>query len=709
MREGGADSTFAVLVDYGWRMLTGMRWFTLRVGWTGVIFFSVVVTLLACRWSGGLSVSEFAVLDAMMRMRPPAEPGPEIVLVGVTREEIENYSELRPPECACELVPRSRIGNAIKRVKRAGARVVAVDLMFSQMCPVYRDTSAWHDKPLIESLHMPVPTVIAANTKSNPGWVEFKDPPKPFADGAHTVVASPVLCNPHGMVRGVSLMQHGLLPSGVTDDLRRHVQPVGVVYLPLCLATYAAWLGVPDEIPEPTSPHEIVLDGRSIPVWPCEALHLMEPLVRARGSSATGASRCFMLINWVGPPGSFPTYPLGAVLDAPQDKLEQRFGGKVVVFGSLADRASTPMGQAVEPNDPERADESGEATMSGLEMHANAIDTLLRRRFIRHVPSGWMWVLIFGLCLSTVASFRRLATWLAVTVALGQIALLFVLAAILIRYDFWLFAVTPSVGVLLTGAVSAVWAYSSARREAIELAGQVRARDAVTRTLVHDLKQPLAAIGALAAALRTQQSRGPITPELIDKIQEQVSRAIGDIDDLLNADPHRELNVKPQEFDLARLARDLATTQSMKSDMHRIEVSAPEVLMVEADPGYVARAISNLLDNAIKYWPEGGTVILKVVSEPPDMAGIHVIDGGMGIPHHFQDRIFEAYERGAADGSAIEGTGIGLYSVRRIAEAHGGSVSVDSAPGAGSRFTFRIAVRTPVRVNNEQVAERHET
>ncbi|NSW56486.1 MAG: CHASE2 domain-containing protein [Armatimonadetes bacterium] len=689
-------------------MLSGMRWFTLRVGWTGVVLISLVATLLACRWSGALSVSEFAVFDVLMRMRPPAEPSPEIVLVGITREEIENYDELRSPECACELVPRSRIGNAIKRVKRAGARVVTVDLMFSQVCPVYRNTPAWHDKPLIESFHMPVPTVIAANTNSNPDWVEFRDPPEPFTQGTHTVIASPVLCNPHGIVRGVSLMQHGLLPSGTRDNIGRHLQPVGTVYLPLCMATYAAWLGVPYAIPEPTSLHQMGLNGRGIPVWSCEAVHLMEPLASASVSDTTQANRCFMLINWVGPPGSFPTYPIGSVLDAPQEKLVERFGGKIVVFGSLADRGSTPMGRAVVPEDPERADESCETTMSGLEMHANAIDTLLRRRFIRHVPSGWMWVLIFGLCLSTVASFRQLATWLAVTVALGQIAFLFVLAAILIRADFWLFSVTPSVGILLTGAVSAVWAYSSARREAIELAGQVRARDAITRTLAHDLKQPLAAIGALAVALRTQQSRGPIAPELIDKIQEQVSRAIGDIDELLNANPDRELDIKPQEFDLAKLARDLATTQAMKSDIHRIEVSAPEVFVVEADPRFIARAISNLLDNAIKYWPEGGTVTLKVVSEPPDMAGVHVIDGGIGIPHHFQDRIFEAYERGAAAGSAIEGTGIGLYSVRRIAEAHGGSVSVDSAPGAGSRFTFRIAARTRVRVNNEQVAEGHE-
>lgn len=707
MKKAGGLNAIAALVDDGWRMLLGMRWFTLRVGWTGVIVVALLATFLACRWSASLSVSEFAVLDVWMRLRPPASPGKDIVLVGITREEIENYGALRAPECACKLIPRSRLGHAIQRVKKAGARVVTLDLMFSQVCPVYKGTPGWHDEQLIKAFRIPVPTITAAQANSNPDWVEFLPPPEVLIGGTDTVVASPVLCDPHGMVRGVSLLQHGVLPSEELKKVKKHVDPLGVIYVPLSMATYAAWLGNPKAIPEPVSPHEVLLEGESIPVWSCEAVQLMEPFSNPGASSKGHIGRCVMLINWVGRPSSFPTYPIGSVLDSPEDELKRVFGGKVVIFGSLADRASTPMGSAQVPADPEYADESGEMTMSGLEMHANALDTLMRRRFIGRVPTGWMWILILGLNLTTIAAFWRFGTWQAVTVALGQIALLFLLALILIRYDFWLFAVTPSVGILLSGSVSAVWAYAAARQEALELAGQVRARDAITRTLVHDLKQPLAAIGALAAALRSQQAKGAITPDLLDRIQEQVSRAIGDIDELLYANPDQELQVRSQEFDLAELARNLATTQGMKTDIHRIEVSAPDPVMVEADPRYIARAMSNLIDNAIKYWPEGGTITVKVMSEPPDLATVHVIDGGMGIPAHLHGRIFEAYERGVPD-DEIDGTGIGLYSVRRIAEAHGGGVSVDSAPGAGSRFTLRIGVRRPAPHTHKQVADRHE-
>ena len=109
---------------------------------------------------------------------------------------------------------------------------------------------------------------------------------------------------------------------------------------------------------------------------------------------------------------------------------------------------------------------------------------------------------------------------------------------------------------------------------------------------------------------------------------------------------------------------------------------------VDVDPEAFARALWNLLDNAVKYSGASPTVFVTVDVRESDVA-ISVRDRGMGIPRHEQDDIFTKFVRGAASRvHGIKGTGIGLAMVRQIVEAHEGTVSVESAPGDGSTFTI---------------------
>ena len=116
---------------------------------------------------------------------------------------------------------------------------------------------------------------------------------------------------------------------------------------------------------------------------------------------------------------------------------------------------------------------------------------------------------------------------------------------------------------------------------------------------------------------------------------------------------------------------------------------------MDADPDAVARALWNLLDNAVKYSGAGRRVFVTVGRQNGSLA-ITVRDEGLGIPRDEQAEIFNKFVRGAASRAhGIKGTGIGLAMVRHIVEAHGGRIHLESVPGEGSTFTIVLPLQAP--------------
>ena len=109
------------------------------------------------------------------------------------------------------------------------------------------------------------------------------------------------------------------------------------------------------------------------------------------------------------------------------------------------------------------------------------------------------------------------------------------------------------------------------------------------------------------------------------------------------------------------------------------------------DPRWTEEAVYNLLDNAVKYTPEGGAVRVRV-TQYPLFTAIHVSDTGAGIPEEEQAKVFQRFYRGEAHREE-EGVGIGLYLVRQIAQGQGGYVKVSARPGAGSTFSLYLPGR----------------
>jgi signal transduction histidine kinase len=149
--------------------------------------------------------------------------------------------------------------------------------------------------------------------------------------------------------------------------------------------------------------------------------------------------------------------------------------------------------------------------------------------------------------------------------------------------------------------------------------------------------------------------------------------------------------------DARDLVRDMvgAFQSTVAGSGYKVELSLPgSACDIRADRDAIGRALWNLLDNAVKYSPDSRTVRVDVARQGHRLA-VTVSDRGVGIPASEQQAVFQKFVRGASSREAgIKGTGIGLAMVKHIVVAHGGDIRLESAPGAGSRFTVLLPMET---------------
>jgi signal transduction histidine kinase/DNA-binding response OmpR family regulator len=229
----------------------------------------------------------------------------------------------------------------------------------------------------------------------------------------------------------------------------------------------------------------------------------------------------------------------------------------------------------------------------------------------------------------------------------------------------------------------------SATVQALEQASQ--AKSDFLASMSHELRTPLSAIIGFSALMRDEpieDGRRSIPDEWIEHVRRSGDHLLALINDVLDL-----TKIEAGRIELARDAFELATAlaESVEglrplADRKRIElVLDAEQGMVTADRGRLRQVVYNLLSNAIKFTPDGGTVSVEARWSDMD-ASIVVTDTGVGIAAEDLGRIFEEF-RQVGDMKAREaGTGLGLALSRRLVEAHGGSISVTSTPGQGSRF-----------------------
>ena len=224
-----------------------------------------------------------------------------------------------------------------------------------------------------------------------------------------------------------------------------------------------------------------------------------------------------------------------------------------------------------------------------------------------------------------------------------------------------------------------------------DLMGAVEAKAELVRTVAHEFRSPLTSVlGHLELVVDDPALPAPISRRL-DVAQASAERLLRLATDLLASSAER-LPVRPIPTDLAGtlLERAESAQPAAKAAKIQIDVNVQDPLPAQADPFRIGQAVDNLISNAIKYSPSGGTVTLSARRDDGWIT-IGVADTGMGIRAEDQPRVFERFYRGdAARRARIPGVGLGLAITRMIAQRHGGELDFVSEPDHGSVFTLRI-------------------
>ncbi len=226
---------------------------------------------------------------------------------------------------------------------------------------------------------------------------------------------------------------------------------------------------------------------------------------------------------------------------------------------------------------------------------------------------------------------------------------------------------------------------------------EIRRLEAVRRDFVanvsHELKTPLTSIKGfvetlLEGALEDKENSVNFL-KIINTHADRLNTLINDLLDLSHIES-KEIVLKKEKFSLAGLVNEVILGFKSQADKKGIEISSalPQGIEIIADKSKIEQVFTNLVNNAIKYNKENGSV--RICSEQlADKIKIVVEDSGSGIPAKDIPRIFERFYRvDKARSRQLGGTGLGLSIVKHIIELHGGNVGVESTEGLGSRFWF---------------------
>jgi len=226
---------------------------------------------------------------------------------------------------------------------------------------------------------------------------------------------------------------------------------------------------------------------------------------------------------------------------------------------------------------------------------------------------------------------------------------------------------------------------------------ELRRVESVRRDFVanvsHELKTPIGALALLAETMAAGDD-SPVNTQLADRVQHEAGRLGRIVDDLLDLSLIEAQEAPTREpVPVHVVLHEAAERVRGAADAVGIPLSVPPVatdLVVAGDRSQLVSAVTNLLDNAVKYSEPGQPVEVDAVAIDGDVC-ISVRDHGIGIPSRDLERIFERFYRvDRARSRATGGTGLGLSIVRHVAQAHGGDVTVESTEGEGSTFRLRV-------------------
>jgi signal transduction histidine kinase len=228
-------------------------------------------------------------------------------------------------------------------------------------------------------------------------------------------------------------------------------------------------------------------------------------------------------------------------------------------------------------------------------------------------------------------------------------------------------------------------------------------------TLAHEMRTPLTSIKGYSTALLMEDvTFDPKTQrEFLQFIDEECDVLQTLIHDLLESSiiDAGLLRLEPQPVQLPRLAKNVMDDIARRTEIHRFLLDFPERFpILDADPDRIVQVLRNLLDNAVKYSPEGGLIVVRGEVGEEEVV-VSVADQGVGLTPEHLNRLFEKFFRAKSSlGRHVVGSGLGLPISRTIVESHGGRIWAESQVGEGTKLYFSL----PLKGLSQELAEREE-
>jgi excisionase family DNA binding protein len=242
----------------------------------------------------------------------------------------------------------------------------------------------------------------------------------------------------------------------------------------------------------------------------------------------------------------------------------------------------------------------------------------------------------------------------------------------------------------------ALAAEQSARAE-VEAA--LRVREEFLSIASHELRTPITVLSAQAQlSLRRLERNGSLDPERVGHAlrmmgaqADKLGRLVGQLLDVARLDSGK-LQLELHPTNLAQVVEQVvAAARSLAEDTHTISLTAPHVVECEVDALRLEQVLTNLIDNAVKYSPEGGSVEVVLTQPSRQSVELSVRDHGIGVPADKLGQIFDRFYQ-AHNISYRSGMGLGLYVCREIIQLHGGDIYAECPPDGGTRLVARLPV-----------------
>jgi signal transduction histidine kinase/CheY-like chemotaxis protein len=236
-------------------------------------------------------------------------------------------------------------------------------------------------------------------------------------------------------------------------------------------------------------------------------------------------------------------------------------------------------------------------------------------------------------------------------------------------------------------------AQAEARLQSARAASAMRARTDFLASMSHELRTPLNAVVGFADLLLVPESKEPLTHRQQQALEEirkggvRLSQLVDEVLDLVEIDAGRTI-VKDERVDPILLARQACDDLLPLAKKASVELKPPPLaagLIARGDRMRLKQVLVALIQNGIQYNRSGGTVLIEVHQHGAQVS-IHVRDTGLGLPSGRQEEVFEPFNRVGRETSSLPGMGIGLAVARKLVEAMGGQLSVESEQGRGSSF-----------------------